>query len=375
MSTKNTPFISGKMPPKLNEKRLIQIRFMMEEVKVDGMAITYLPNIRYLTNFSGSSAFMFIFADSIHFVTDDRYEYGLEDELYELPNMYIHIARDPWTYGVKSKLFKGIQTLGFESDRLGYTEAVDIRNVIRPIKFKPTPCEIEPFTRPKDPMELDFIKQSCAMSEKVYEKMLTIIKPGMTEREIQIELLHQCRLAGSEGEPFEPMVLSGARTALVHANPSDKQVKKGELLLMDFGCRVNGFCSDITRVVSLGKPTKDQKAIYKIVYDAKQAAIANIRPGVNGQVLDKSARAVLDAAGYGEYFKHSLGHGIGIANHERPTINSRQDDQIVPEDAVISIEPGVYLKDKYGIRLEDNVHVTRNGAIHFTNAPDDLISI
>jgi Xaa-Pro aminopeptidase len=289
--------------------------------------------------------------------------------------MFTHIDRDVWNYGVKSKLFKGVQTLGFESDRMGYTDAVEIRNVIRPIKFKPAPCEIEPFTRPKDPVELDFMRQSAALAEKTFEKMLGIIKPGMSELDVAIELIYQARKLGSEGEPFEPIVGSGERSALVHSHPSTKKIKKNELLLLDFGCKVNGFCSDITRVICVGKPTKEQKQIYKIVYEAQQNAIKNARPGINGQILDKHARSIIEKAGFGENFKHSLGHGIGIAPHESPLITFRLEDQIVPEDAVISIEPGIYFKDKFGIRIEDNIHVTRNGAVNLTNAPDDIVSI
>ncbi len=361
--------------PKLNDHRFEQIRFMMEDIKVEAMAVTHVANVRYLTNFSGSNGQLIIFPESLHFITDDRYELQLKEELYNLPNLYIHIARDPWQYGVDSKLFKGLQTLGFESDRMGYSEAVEIRNVIRPVKFKPAVCEIEPFTRPKAPEEVEYMKQSCAVAEKVFEQMCGFIKPGMTEKEVANELVYISRKLGSEGDPFDVIVASGFRSAYPHAAPTDKKIKKNEIVLLDFGCKVHGFCSDITRVVSTGKPTKEQKQIYSIVYEAMQNAIKNARPMMNGKILDEYARSIITKAGFGDYFKHSLGHGIGLAAHESPIITFRKDDQVVPENSVISIEPGIYFPEKFGIRIEDNVLVTRNGVINLTNAPSEITVI
>lgn len=369
------PFVTERDYPKINDRRLTQIRFFMEDFKVEAFAITHLPNVRYLTNFSGSNAQLFIFKDEIHFVTDDRYELELRDELYNLPNLHVHITRDVWQYGMDSGLFSSIENMAFEADRMGYSDAVEIRNVIRPIKFKPAPCEVEPFTRPKDPVELDYMKQACEMSEKVFQKLLTIIKAGMSERDIAIELINQARKMGSEGEPFDVIVASGPRSALPHGKPTDRKVKKNDILLLDFGCKVNGFSSDITRTICVGKPTKEQKSIYQIVYKAQQNAINNVRPGMNGKILDEYSRGIIREAGYGEFFQHSLGHGIGIMAHENPLITFRKDGQIIPEDSVISIEPGIYLPEKFGMRIEDNVHVTRNGATRLSNAPNELIGI
>lgn len=377
MSENSTPVKSDLLAnyPKIVDRRFHQLRFNMEENKVEAIVVTYLPNIRYLTNFSGSSAYLFVTPDEIHFVTDDRYEEQIKSELYELPNLTTHITRDVWGYLVKSKMLKKIINVGFEADHMAYSDAVEIRNRVRPMKFKPITNLVERFTQPKAPEELEYIKKACAIAETVYTEMLDFIKPGVSEREIATEIAYRSRKHGSEGDPFDIIAVSGPRTSLVHGKPSERKVKKNDIILLDFGAKVQGFGSDITRTFCIGKPTKDQKAIYKLVYDAKKAACDGARPGMNGKILDGIARNMIDKAGYGPNFQHSLGHGIGLVAHEKPIITFRMDDQIIPEDSVLAIEPGIYMPDKFGIRIEDNIFVTRNGSTYLTNAPDELLAV
>lgn len=361
--------------PKIVDRRFHQLRFNMEENKVEAIVVTHLPNIRYLTNFSGSSAFLVVTPDEIHFITDDRYKEQIKTELYDLPNMTTHISRDVWSYMVKDKIMDKVQNLGFEADQMPYSDAVEIRNKVRPIKFKPITNLVERFTQPKSPEELEYIKAACAIAEKVYMESLDFIKVGMSEKEVALEIIYRTRKHGSEGDPFDIIVTAGPRGALVHGSPSDRKIKKNELVLMDFGAKVNGFGSDISRTICVGKPTKEQKQVYQLVYDAKKAAIDAVRPGMNGKILDGVARKIIEKAGFGQYFEHSLGHGIGLVAHEKPIITFRMDDQIIPEDCVIAIEPGVYLPEKFGIRIEDNVFVTRGGGVMLTNAPEELVCI
>jgi len=359
--------------PDLVDTRLDQIKFRFKEIKADGLVITYLPNIRYLTNFSGSDAAIIIFDDKIYFFTDDRYEEQIKTELYPLPNMKTYITRDFWTYGLENKLFDGVDTLAFEGDRVAYSVAVNIRNQVRPLKFKPTePGEIERYTMPKAPEELEYIEQACRIAEETYKKIVKMIKPGVEEKALANEIAYHSRKLGSEGDPFDIIVTSGPRGALVHGAPSDRKIKAGDIVLMDFGCKFHGFGSDITRTVAVGKATKEQKAVYQLLIKAKEAAIKDVRPHMNGKHLDKVARSIIEEAGYGKYFQHSLGHGIGLVAHEQPIITFRLDDQIIPEDCVLAIEPGIYLPDKFGMRVEDCIFVTRQGARHLTKAPDEL---
>lgn len=358
--------------PTIIDTRLEQLKFTMEDLKVDAIAVTYVPNIRYLTNFSGSAATLFITADELHFVTDDRYEEQIKDELYPLANMKIHITRDPWALLGEKKAIKKISHIAFEADKMSYSGAVSIRNNLRPIKFKPAPNSVERFTIPKSPEEQAEIQKSCEIAEKVYEDILKLVKPGVSEKDLELEISYQTRKLGSEGDPFDIIVVSGPRSAIVHGTATDRKLEIGDIVLFDFGCKVNGFVSDISRTIAVGKATQEQKDIYKMLVKAKEAAIKSVCPGMNGQTLDEVARSIIKEAGYGDNFKHSLGHGIGLVAHEMPTITFRMDDQIIPENAVIAIEPGVYLPNQFGIRIEDNVLVTRSGGKHFTKAPDKL---
>lgn len=359
--------------PELIDTRLTQIRFRFSELKVDGLVVNYLPNIRYLTNFSGSSATLIIFDDEIYFFTDDRYEEQIKTELYPLPNMKTFITRDFWEYSLQNNLLKHIDSLGFEGDRIAYSVAVETRNRIRPLKYKPTEnYEVERYTMPKAPEELANIKEACRLAEETYKKILKYIKPGAEEKMIANEISYLARKLGSEGDAFDIIVTSGARGALVHGTPSDKKIKLGDIVIMDFGCKVNGFCSDITRTVAVGKATKEQREIYKLLYNAKEKAIMEVRPHMSGKHLDLIARDMIQEAGFGQYFQHSLGHGLGLVVHENPIISFRLDSHIIPEDVVLAIEPGVYFPNKYGMRVEDNIFVKREGAVRLTNAPEEL---
>jgi len=361
--------------PEKIAQRLTQIRFRIEELKADGLFVNYLPNIRYLTNFSGSAASMIILHDSIWFFTDDRYEEQVQTELYPLPNLQIHITRDIWNYLIEKKLLKGISALAFEADKLSYQDVINIRNLIRPVKFKPGEAIVEPYTMPKSPEELENIKKACKMSEEVFNIVLKNFKPGMTEKELAAEIVYQARKLGSEGEPFPTIVVSGKRSSMPHGSPSDKQIKSNEIVTVDFGCIVNGFCSDISRVFAIGKCTKEQKSIYELLIKAKENAIAQIRPFVNGKLVDQAARSMIAKAGYGDYFQHSLGHGFGIMPHEMPLITFRKENEIIPEGCALAIEPGVYLPKKYGLRVEDDVYVIKDSAKHLTKAPEELLVI
>jgi Xaa-Pro aminopeptidase len=369
--------IEHKPYPKIINKRFHQIRYNMNENKVDTVFISYLPNIRYLTNYSGSFAFMLINHDEIHFFTDDRYEEQVVTELYDLNNMRVHITRDVWKYIEDTGIIKKIKTLGIEQDHLNYFEAINIRTIIHKNnkKFKPITDIAELYTQPKSPEEIESIQKSCNIAEEVFEYILDFIKPGITELDIAIEIDYQARLRGSEETAFNTIVTSGTRGGLVHGQPSNKKIKKNDIILMDFGCKVDGFCSDISRTICCGKPTSEQKQIYALLYEAMSKAIEEVRPGMKGDYLDDIARKMIKNAGYGDYFKHSLGHGLGLICHERPTITFRLQNQIIPEDVVLAIEPGIYLPNKFGMRVEDDVLVCKTKNIKLTNAPDKLLQV
>lgn len=358
--------------PKIADTRLSQLRYMIEDLKVDAIFVNYLPNISYLTSFSGTSAFMLITPDELHFFTDDRYAEQIKTELYPLPNLITHITRDVWQTIEDEKILTKFDAIAFESDRMSYDEAVKIRNRIRPVKFKPQAEIVEPFTRPKSIDEYEYIQTASKIAEDVYEAILPEIKPGITELDLAIEMSYRCRKLGSEGDPFPFIVVSGARGALVHGKPSEKKIENGDLVILDFGAKVHGFLVDITRTVAVGKATKEQKKIYEVIIEAKESAFTRVLPGMQGKYLDQKSREIIEKAGYGDYFKHSLGRGIGLVRNEKPIITFRLEDQLIPEKAVLAIEPGIYIPDKFGIRVQDNLYVTRSGGEHVSKAPDEL---
>ncbi|MDR0927842.1 MAG: Xaa-Pro peptidase family protein [Ignavibacteria bacterium] len=369
--------VEHKPYPKTIDKRFHQLRFNMEDNKLNSVFIQYLPNVRYLTNYSGSAGALLVTEDEIHFFTDDRYEEQVKTELFDLHNLTVHITRDIWQYIIDQGLIKKIEVLGVEAENLSYEEAIHIRQKVHTTnaKFKPISCLVERYTQPKSPEEIESIKKSCNISERVFEHILTFIKPGITELDIAIEIDYQSRLFGSEGPAFDTIVTSGARGALVHGQPSAKKIKKGDIVLMDFGGRVNGFCSDISRTICVGKATKEQKDMYTLLYTAMNKACEEARPSMRGHLLDKVARDMVANAGFGDNFKHSLGHGLGLVCHEKPIITFRMEDQVIPEDVVLALEPGIYLPDICGMRVEDDVLVAKGKNIKLTNAPDTLISV
>lgn len=352
--------------------RLNQMRFTMEDHKVEAIVVSHLSNVRYMTNFSGSSALLFITRDKVHFVTDERYKEHIIGEIYGLPDMEIHITRTPWEHMVTAGALKGVQALGFEADKMPYADAVEIRNKIRPVKFKPVTKMVTRFMQPKAPEELEHIKASLDLADKTYQKMLEIIKPGVSEKDIATEISYQARLLGSEGEPSDIIVISGPRGSIVNGNPTDRKIKKNELIIIDYGCRVNGFGTDISRTISTGKVTKEQKKIYDLLKDARKAAIDGVRPGMHGKHLDSLAREVINKAGYGDQFQHNLGHGFGLASIEEPIVTFRLEEEMIPEDSVLAIEPGVYIDEKFGIRAEEPILVTKNGGEVLLPAPDEI---
>lgn len=361
--------------PKIIDRRLQQIRFQLEDQKVESICIFNIANIRYLTNFSGLTALIFVHENEIHFITDDRYEEQIKTELYNLPNLHTHITRDPWNYLAASSILDKVQSIAFEAEYMPYAEAVEIRNIIRPVKFKPATNMVTRFMQSKDPEELTYIRKSLEISNKVYEYLLTFIKPGITEIDIATEIAYQTRKHGSEGDPSDIIVVSGNRGSLVFGNPSDRKIKKNDLIIVDYGSKVNGFGSDISRTISVGKVSKEQKLMYQTIRKAQKAALSEVRPGMNGKHLDQIVRNIIKNDGFGEHFKHTSGHGIGISTIESPLLTYYLDQEIVPEDSILGIEPGIYSTDKFGIRCEEVVLVKNHGGELILPAPDEIAVI
>lgn len=222
--------------------------------------------------------------------------------------------------------------------------------------------------------EINKIIEAQRIAEKGFEHMLDFIRPGRTEREIQLELDYFMLTHGAEALSFDTIALSGANTSLPHGVPGDKEVQKGEFVLMDFGAVVDGYHSDMTRTVCVGQPTEEMEKVYGIVLQAQLAALDKLKAGIKGSGFDKIARDIIESEGYGDNFGHSLGHGVGVEIHEAPTA-SPNNDNILLENSIITVEPGIYLPGKFGVRIEDFAVVKSDGCVNLTKAEKNLIKL
>ncbi|MGG1658103.1 M24 family metallopeptidase [Brevibacillus sp. NRS-1366] len=226
----------------------------------------------------------------------------------------------------------------------------------------------------KDQQEIDAIQRAVRIVEESFEATLPSIREGVAELEIAAELEYEMRKRGSEGTPFGTIVASGYRGALPHGRASDKLIKSGELIVLDFGAYYQGYVADITRTVAIGELASELAKIYEIVRQAQQAAVDAVRPGVTAHEIDETARSIIRDRGYGDYFTHRLGHGIGLSGHEEPYM--RQQNRLLLEPGMaFTIEPGIYLPDKGGVRIEDNVIVTEDGCLNLMTLTKELISL
>lgn len=355
--------------------RIQELRSLLRQHKVDAFIVTHLPHIRYLTGFSGSNATLIVMPRSLFFFTDGRYTEQIKTELFPLTRLKTFIERDVWQYVSEKDLLSSIERIGFEADHTSFAAAERIKAKLKPLKLVPLTNLLEDVTVPKTADEVANIQKAADIAAQVYEYILNFVKPGMRENEVAAEISYQGKKLGSEGDAFDIIVASGPRGALPHGHASTKKLKKGELVTLDFGCIVNGFNSDMTRTFALGKPKPLHKKVFDIVLEAEQAAVAAVRAGINAKELDAVARKIIEDAGYGENFTHSLGHGLGIKVHENPGISFRSDKVTIPEGSVITIEPGIYIPDTCGVRIEDDVHVTATGCTVLTTAPRELIIV
>ena len=253
--------------------------------------------------------------------------------------------------------------LGFEANLISYdsyhklSEAIETKQVN--LELVPTTGIVEHLRSIKEPEELDLITKAVELSDVAFEQAKMIIRPGVTEKEAAWEIEKFLRQEGSEGTPFEIVVASGSNSALPHARPTEKIIRPGELVLIDMGARISGYCSDFSRTLFLGEADKTLQEIYNIVFKAQTIAIEGVRSGMDASQADKLARSVIEQAGYGEAFGHSLGHGVGLATHELPTLGPSSSDSLA-DGMVFTIEPGIYLPNQGGVRIEDMV-VLENG--------------
>ena len=353
----------------MQSKRIEKLRLKMVENQLDAVFVTSLENRHYFSNFRGSSGVVIITKESEYLFTDFRYVSQAKNDapLYEV----IDHNRELLSH-VKSLAEKfDLKTIGIEYESLPVEEYFDLEQAVPSIKLMKADSLFYDIRMIKDEQEIGYLQEAVSLCDRAFEHILTFIRPGMTEREVGLELEFYMRKAGAEGIKANHVIASGERSSLPHGQATDRVIQVGDFVKMDIGARVNGYYSDFTRTVVLGEPSPKQLEIYQIVQKAQEVSLKAIGPGRVCSELDEVGRSIIRDAGYGDCFGRSLGHSIGLAVHEKPAMRST-DDTILQPGMVITVEPGIYIPGFGGVRIEDFVVITDNGYRNLTTATKEL---
>ena len=357
----------------MSKKRIDALRKRMKTENLDGMIVTHLDHVRYLTGYTGSSGMLVLAGSKNHFFTDFRYK---DQVAKEVKGAKVHIIKGAPTAALKDfpELNKRNATYGYNGEYLTVTGREQIQQGLPNAILVGCDAMFTELGWVKDSHELASITKAVNISDKAFERILGMIEPGIRESELAAELEYQMIMLGSEKPAFESIVASGYRSALPHGAASKKKVQKGDFITFDFGATVNGYVSDITRTVVVGKASARQKKIYDLVLRANKAGIKKVRPGVTGKKIDAACRKIITKGGYGKNFGHGTGHGIGFFVHVGPRLSPISDDKLKVNN-VFTVEPGIYVSGWGGVRIEDDVVVTRTGCRVLTKAPKNLLEL
>lgn len=356
--------------------RIKKIQQKIVSENLDVLLVSELTHVRYLCGFAVTEALdgvLVVLKNEAHLFTDFRYK---DQAANEAKGVRIRVGQRNALADIVN--FKPLQRphlkIGFESSYLTHGSLTSLQKSLEKAVFIPTERLIEELAMVKDKDELANIKEAVRISDTAFERILAIVKPGVREIEVAAELEYQMKMLGSEKPAFETIIASGFRGALPHGLASKKKVKKGEFVTFDFGATYNGYVSDISRTIVVGKATARQKKIYNIVAKAQLRAIKAAKAGMTGVKLDSVARKVIEKSGFAKKFGHGLGHGIGLMIHEGPSLSPRSDNVLRPGN-VVTIEPGIYISKWGGVRIEDDIVIRRNGCTVLNKAPKELIEL
>lgn len=351
--------------------RVARLRAVVGEAELDALLVQHMPNIRYLTGFTGSAGVLLVTATQVVLVTDFRYAAQAPQEAGNSARVEIESV----------SLWQRVQRVigelapvrvGFES-HVATTRDLDRLDGLR-ARLVPTMELVEGLRTTKSPEEVAAIRAAAALADEALDEVLPRIRAGQSEFEVAALLEAALRRRGSEWHPFPTIVASGPRSALPHARSSGRVLQSGEWLLLDFGAQVDGYCADLTRTVVVGRADQRQRAMYDLVREAQHRAIAQGRAGMPARQMDALARDWIASHGFGEAFGHSLGHGLGLEVHEAPRVSMTAEAPLPPE-AVVTVEPGVYFPGWGGVRLEEDVHLTPEGAVLLSRGATDLLEL
>ena len=352
-------------------KNIEKYQSLRETGEVDALLLTSVYNRLYAAQYRVAEGVAVVTREGAYYFTDSRYIEAAEKNLKGFTVRMTHpgsseIERINEVIGEHT-----IKKLGFEENDMTYGDYLRYNEALHAV-LVPMQAKIDAFRATKEPWEIELMRKAQAITDQTFSELCKIIQAGMTEKELEAELLYRLYKHGAEGPSFDPIVVSGPNTSLPHGVPGERKLEFGDFITMDFGCIYGGYCSDMTRTVALGFVSEEMDKVYKTVLKAQLAGIAATKAGVAGRDIDGAARKVIADAGYGDYFGHGYGHSLGILIHEAPNANTRN-DQPMPAGAVVSAEPGLYLPGKFGVRIEDVVFIGKDGCEDITHSPKKLM--
>lgn len=346
---------------------LKQFQVQLRQADLAAFLVTDPVNVRYLTGFTGDETALLVTPTAAWFISDSRFATQLRDQAPDIPAI---MAQGQW-FEEAVKLTPG--PIGFEAHAVTVAE---FQKMPKAVKWVASPDVIAQMREVKTPDEVALIKRAIAIADAGYQAVLAYVQPGMTERQVARYLADVMAEHGGEDVAFETIVASGARSAMPHGAATDKVIEAGDVITLDWGARYHGYVSDLTRTFAVGEPTEKLKEVYRVVYAANQAVKALLAPGVTGAEINAEAHRVIDAAGYKDFFQHGTGHGIGLAIHEGPGAWGPYKDVGQVIGNVETNEPGIYLPDLGGVRIEDDHLITAGGNVQLTpEAPAELLVV
>lgn len=355
----------------MHNKRIENIRQRMRTENADAFIIKNQNNLFYLSGFKSSFGYVYITQEEALFLTDFRYLEPAKDQIGDHLAV-TEVERKPIAEGLR-KFIGQHKTLAFESNDVSYTEYESLQKHLSDlVEFIPAKGWVEEFRKIKEQPEIDQIAAAQKIAEKALAETLNFLKPGVAEKKIARIIENFLYDFGAEGLAFPTIVVSGQRASLPHGVPSEKEIAKGELVTIDLGCKYNGYCSDMTRTFAIGSIEEKQRKIYNVVLEAQKNAIAEIMAGKMAADIDQISRKYIAEAGYGSYFGHGLGHSLGIEVHEAPAL-SPSSEEMIKENMVVTVEPGIYIPGFTGVRIEDLLVVKENGYLNLTEMNKELI--